>query len=53
MGLPGNAIDPLGDVQLYDRNSNGLATVMVDQVNRTKPAKRLITQIIVMGYRNA
>ena len=34
MGLPGNVIDPLGDVQLFDRNSNGLATVAVDQVNR-------------------
>ena len=34
MGLAGNVIDPLGNVQLYDRNSNGLATVAVDQVNR-------------------
>jgi RHS repeat-associated protein len=33
-GLPGNAIDPLGNVQLYDRNSNGLATIAIDQVNR-------------------
>ena len=34
MGLAGNVIDPLGNVQLYDRNSNGLATVAIDQVNR-------------------
>ena len=34
MGLPGNVIDPIGNVQLFDRNSNGLATITVDQVNR-------------------
>ena len=34
LGLPGNIIDPLGNDQLFDRNSNGLATVTVDQVNR-------------------
>ena len=34
MGLPGNVIDPFGNDQLFDRNSNGLATVVVDQVNR-------------------
>ena len=34
MGLAGNVIDPLGNVQLFDRNSNGLATVAIDQVNR-------------------
>jgi RHS repeat-associated protein len=33
-GHSGNVIDPLGNVQLYDRDSNGLATVAVDQVNR-------------------
>ena len=32
--MAGNVIDALGDVQLYDRNSNGLATVAIDQVNR-------------------
>ncbi len=34
LGLPGNIIDPLGNDQLFDRNSNGLPTVTVDQVNR-------------------
>jgi RHS repeat-associated protein len=34
MGLSGNVIDPLGNDQLFDRNSNGLPTVTVDQVNR-------------------
>ncbi len=34
MGLAGNIIDPLGNVQLFDQNSNGLPTVAVDQVNR-------------------
>ena len=34
LGQAGNIIDPLGNVQLYDRNSNGLATVAIDQVNR-------------------
>ena len=34
MGQAGNIIDPLGNVQLFDNNSNGLATVAVDQVNR-------------------
>ena len=34
LGQAGNIIDPLGNVQLFDRNSNGLATVAVDQVNR-------------------
>ena len=34
LGMPGNIIDPLGNDQLFDRNSNGLPTVTVDQVNR-------------------
>ena len=34
LGMAGNVIDALGDVQLYDRNSNGLATMAIDQVNR-------------------
>jgi RHS repeat-associated protein len=34
LGQAGNIIDPLGNVQLFDRNSNGLATIAVDQVNR-------------------
>ena len=34
LGMAGNIIDALGDDQLYDLNSNGLATVAVDQVNR-------------------
>ena len=34
LGMAGNVIDALGDDQLYDLNSNGLATVAVDQVNR-------------------
>ncbi len=34
LGMTGNQIDALGDVQMYDLNSNGLATVAVDQVNR-------------------
>ena len=34
LGMGGNVIDALGDVQLYDLNSNGLATVAIDQVNR-------------------
>jgi YD repeat-containing protein len=33
-GMTGNAIDPLGNVQLYDRNSNALPTITVDEVNR-------------------
>ena len=37
--MAGNVIDPLGNVQLYDRNSNGLATVAVDQVNRNTQFK--------------
>ena len=42
MGQPGNVIDPLGNDQLFDRNSNSLATVTVDQVNRNTQ-KRLET----------
>ncbi len=34
LGMVGNQIDALGDVQMYDRTANGLATVAVDQVNR-------------------
>ncbi len=34
MGQAGNAIDASGDVQLFDRNSNGLPTIAVDQDNR-------------------
>ena len=34
VSLARNIIDPLGNDQLFDRNSNGLATVAVDQVNR-------------------
>ena len=37
LGMAGNQIDALGDVQMYDRTSNGLATVAVDQVNRITP----------------
>jgi RHS repeat-associated protein len=49
-GLGGNVIDPIGNVQLYDRDSNGLATVAVDQVNRNTQykydSKGNVTQII-------
>jgi len=34
MGLTGVRVDALGNVATYDRNSNGLATVAIDQVNR-------------------
>ncbi len=34
LGQPGNIIDPLGNVQLFDNNSNGLPTITVDQANR-------------------
>ncbi len=34
MGQAGNAIDASGDVQLFDRNSNGLPTIAIDQDNR-------------------
>jgi RHS repeat-associated protein len=34
LGQAGNIIDPLGNVQLFDNNANGLATIAVDQVNR-------------------
>ena len=50
MGLAGNVIDPLGDDQLFDSNSNGLATVTVDQVNRntqyTYDSKGNVTSIV-------
>ena len=34
LGMTGNQIDALGDVAMYDRTSNGLVSVAVDQVNR-------------------
>jgi len=34
LGTTGNQVDALGNVAMYDRTSNGLATVAVDQVNR-------------------
>ena len=34
LGQTGVAIDAIGDVATYDLNSNGLATVAIDQVNR-------------------
>ena len=50
MGLAGNIVDPLGNVQLFDRDANGLATVMVDQVNRntqfTYDSKANVTSIL-------
>ena len=50
MGLAGNIIDPLGNVQLFDRNANGLATVAIDQVNRntqyTYDSKGNVTSIL-------
>ena len=33
LGVAGNVIDPLGNVQLFDTNSNGLPTITVDQDN--------------------
>ena len=34
LGMTGVSVDALGDVATYDLNSNGLATVAIDQVNR-------------------